>query len=683
MEARNSNLDNLIKLNDIQFVIPVYQRNYDWTEKHCKVLLNDIIEAGKNKKEHFIGSIVYVNDNKPATSVKELIVVDGQQRLTTITLIYLRLYRLLDGIGNEPLKNKIYKQYLINEFANTPDKKIKLKPTANNDKALKHIYDNVKISHNEKSNIIDNYTYFENNITENNYKEVLDGLSYLNIIDMALDRNIDDPQRIFESLNSTGLALSQGDLIRNYILMKLNSKEQEEIYEKYWEYIEKDAKDESKNENMVSDFIRDFMTSEYNKIPNKSRVYEEFKEKYSIDNLNEIKNYLGVLKEYASYYNKLLNPKKENDKDISLKLDNIKSLEVNVSYPFFLKIYKDYNDKIIDKEKFIYIIDLIESFVFRRFICDVPTNAMNKIFMTLYRQIDKNNYVKSLEEYLCKLEFSLKFPKDEEFISKFKEKNIYESIAQKKKMYLFNKLEQGLGKEVVDFNKTDLTIEHIFPQNPDGAWEEDLTEEEYSIAEKNLHKIANLTLSANNGALGNKRFIEKKNMNIDNGQQGYIYSSLWLNEYLKQIEEWKPKNIEERFEKIKERFLQVWRYPNIVIVNNNIEVNIFNADNPTGKKLEYIKFNGEEYNDITDVSKLFSFILKYYYSEKEELFFTDEIQKVIKITTNKKELVSDYPIQLSDIYYAENTYSSDKKFDLIKKLIDIFDREDELLIKYK
>lgn len=233
MEARNSNLDNLIKLNDIQFVIPVYQRNYDWTEKHCKVLLNDIIEAGKNKKEHFIGSIVYVNDNKPATSVKELIVVDGQQRLTTITLIYLRLYRLLDGIGNEPLKNKIYKQYLINEFANTPDKKIKLKPTANNDKALKHIYDNVKISHNEKSNIIDNYTYFENNITENNYKEVLDGLSYLNIIDMALDRNIDDPQRIFESLNSTGLALSQGDLIRNYILMKLNSKEQEEIYEKY------------------------------------------------------------------------------------------------------------------------------------------------------------------------------------------------------------------------------------------------------------------------------------------------------------------------------------------------------------------------------------------------------------------------------------------------------------------
>lgn len=683
MFATHSNLDKLIKQPDTQFVIPVYQRNYDWTEKHCKVLLNDIMEAGKNKKEHFIGSIVYVTDNKPATSVKELIVVDGQQRLTTITLIYLRLYKLLDEIGNQSLKDKIHEQYLINKFASTPDKKIKLKPTANNDKALKHIYDNVKISINEKSNVIDNYIFFEKNITQNNYKNVLEGLANLIFVDMALDRNIDDPQRIFESLNSTGLDLSQGDLIRNYILMKLNSKEQEEIYEKYWEYIEKDAKDESINKDMVSDFIRDFMTSEYNKIPNKNRVYEEFKQKYSIDDLNEIKNYLGVLKEYASYYNKLLNPKKENDKDISLKLDNIKSLEVNVSYPFFLKIYKDYNDKIIDKEKFIYIIDLIESFVFRRFICEVPTNAMNKIFMTLYRQIDKDNYVKSLEEYLCKLGSAQRFPKDDEVISKLKEKNIYESINQKRKMYLFEKLEQGLGKAVIDFSKTPYTIEHIFPQKPVKEWKKELNQKDYDIMQEKLHTIANLTISANNGELGNKTFKEKQDMNVNNGEQGYIYSKLWLNEYLKQIEEWKPKNIEERFDKIKERFLKVWKYPNVIITNDNVEVDIFEADDPTGKKLEYIKFNGEEYKDITDVSKLFSFILKYYYSEKEELFFTDEIQKVIKITTNKKELVSDYPIQLSDIYYAENTYSSDKKFDLIKKLIDIFDREDELLIKYK
>lgn len=679
MFATHSNLDKLIKQPDTQFVIPVYQRNYDWTEKHCKVLLNDIKEAGINKKEHFIGSIVYVIHGNAA--FKELIIVDGQQRLTTIYLIYLRLYNLLPN--GYPIKNRIYEQYLINKFAVQPSQKLKLKLTENNNKFLKHLLNTTITTIKGKSNIIDNYIYFENNINANNYKEVLDGLSYLNIIDMALDRNIDDPQRIFESLNSTGLDLSQGDLIRNYILMKLDSPQQIEIYEKYWEYIEKDAKDESINKDMVSDFIRDFMTSEYNKIPNKSRVYEEFKEKFSIVNLNVIKSYLEILKEYASYYNKLLNPKKENDKDISLKLENIKSLEVNVSYPFFLKIYKDYNDNIIDKNKFIYIIDLIESFVFRRFICEVPTNAMNKIFMTLYRQIDKDNYVKSLEEYLCKLGSAQRFPKDDEVISKLKEKNIYESINQKRKMYLFEKLEQGLGKAVIDFSKTPYTIEHIFPQKPVKEWKKELNQKDYDIMQEKLHTIANLTISANNGELGNKTFKEKQDMNVNNGEQGYIYSKLWLNEYLKQIEEWNPKNIEERFDKIKERFLKVWKYPNVIITNDNVEVDIFEADDPTGKKLEYIKFNGEEYNDITDVSKLFSFILKYYYSEKEELFFTDEIQKVIKITTNKKELASDYPIQLSDIYYAENTYSSDKKFDLIKKLIDIFDREDELLIKYK
>lgn len=683
MEARNSHLDDLMKLNDIQFVIPVYQRNYDWTEKHCKVLLNDIMEAGKNEKEHFIGSIVYVNDSKPATAIKEYIVVDGQQRLTTITLIYLRLYKLLNKINN-PLKDKIYKQYLINEFANTDDKKIKLKSTENNDKALNHIFNNPSINFSEKSNIIDNYTFFEKNITECNYEVIWDGLKHLIFIDMALDKNTDDPQKIFESLNSTGLDLSQGDLIRNYILMKLNSKEQKDIFENYWEPIEHDAKDENENKNMVSDFIRDFITSEHNKIPNKSRVYEAFKEIYPINDLNEIKNYLKILKEYAGYYNKLLNPKKEGDKDISLKLENIKNLEVNVSYPFFLKVYKDYKDKIIDKKIFIYIIELIESFVFRRFICDKPTNAMNKIFMRLYKQINKNNYTKSLEEYLCGLESYQIFPKDDEVISKLKEKNIYESINTKRKMYLFNKLEQGLGKEVVDFSKTDLTIEHIFPQNPVADWKKDLTKEEYKIMQEKLHKIANLTLSANNGELGNKTFNEKKTMNVNKGEQGYIYSNLWLNEYLKKIEEWKPKNIEERFNIIKKRFLQVWKYPDIVITNNNFkEVNIFEADNPTGKKLEYIKFNGEKHDNITDVAKLFSFIVKYYYNENEDLFFTAEIQKILKITKNKKELISDYPIELSDIYYVENTYSNDKKFDLIKKLIDIFDRVDELLIKYK
>ncbi|WP_157151187.1 DUF262 domain-containing protein [Brachyspira sp. SAP_772] len=684
MKASEAKLNDLIKKNDIQFVIPVYQRNYDWTIKECKVLLNDIKDAGKLNREHFIGSIVYVDDHAPKTGIQELIIVDGQQRLTTIILIYLRLYKLAEELNDTRLRDRMYEHYLINKYANTDEEKIKLKPTENNDKALKSIFSNNEFK--EKSNIIDNYNFFEKEITDINYETILDGLEKLIFVDMSLDRKEDDPQRIFESLNSTGLTLSQGDLIRNYILMKLNSKEQKYIYETYWEHIEKNARDESLNKDMVSDFIRDFMTAEYNKIPNKNRIYEEFKEKYSISDLNQIENYLNTLKEYSNYYNKLLNPKNEIDKDIFIKLENIKTLEVNVSYPFFLKIYKDYNDKVIDNKTFLKIIDLIESFVFRRFICDVFSNAMNKIFMSLYSKIDKNNYYDSLEEYLCRLKNVQRFPDNDEVINKLKEKDIYNGINTKRKLYLFNKLEMGLGKTVIDFSKTDFEIEHIFPQNPVKEWKDNLKDKEYEKMQSRLHTIANLTISANNKELSNKTFLDKKNMNVDNKEQGYKYSHLWLNEYLKTIDEWNIKNLETRFDKLKDRFIIVWIYPNVKIEkNNNIiteEVNIFEADDPTGKKLDYIIFNGEKIN-ITDVSKLFSHILKYYYNQNSNLFFTEEMQNLIQITKNKNELRSEYPIDINDIYFAENNYSSERKFYLIKYLIEKFDMEDELYIKYK
>lgn len=686
MKASEAKLNDLIKKNDIQFVIPVYQRNYDWTIKECKVLLNDIKDAGKLNREHFIGSIVYVDDHAPKTGIQELIIVDGQQRLTTIILIYLRLYKLAEELKDNRLRDRMYEHYLINKYANTEEEKIKLKPTENNDKALKSIFSGVEFK--EKSNIIDNYNFFEKEINSYNYENILDGLEKLIFVDMSLDRKEDDPQRIFESLNSTGLALSQGDLIRNYILMKLNSKEQKYIYENYWQYIEKNARDESLNKDMVSDFIRDFMTSEYNKIPNKNRIYEEFKEKYSISDLSEIEKYLSSLKDYSNYYNKLLNPKNEKDKDISIKLENIKTIEVNVSYPFFLKIYKDYNDKVIDNKTFLKIIDLIESFVFRRFICDVFSNAMNKIFMSLYSKIDKNNYYNSLEEYLCKLKNVQRFPNNDEVINKLKEKDIYNAMNTKRKMYLFNKLEMGLGKTVVDFSKTDFEIEHIFPQNPVKEWKDHLTDEEYKTMQSKLHTIANLTISANNKELSNKTFLDKKNMNIDNKEQGYKYSHLWINEYLKTIDEWNIKRIEERFNILSERFINTWKYPNIVvnqISNNNIneEINIFDAGDPTGKKLDYIIFNGEKIDKVVDVSKLFSFVLRYYYNQDKEAFFTEEMQSLIQITKNKDELRTEYPIDIDDIYFAENNYSSERKFYLIKYLIEKFDMEDELCIKYK
>ena len=367
-------------------------------------------------------------------------------------------------------------------------------------------------------------------------------------------------------------------------------------------------------------------------------------------------------------------------KDISLKLDDIKSIEVNVSYPFFLNIYKDYSDKIIDKNTFISIINLIESFVFRRFICNIKTNQLNTIFAALYKQIKNGkDYYKALEIHLLKFIF----PNDNEIKNNLRDKKIYSDNNQQRKMYLFRKLERGNSKEIVSFDNTNFTIEHIFPQQPIEEWKRELSKEDYKYMEKKLHTIANLTISANNGELGNKTFLDKKNMNVDNKEQGYKYSHLWLNEYLKTIDEWNSQKIKKRFDILSERFIKIWKYPDIKVNNmTNSEIDIFEADDPTGKKLDYIIFNGEKIN-ITDVSKLFSYILKYYYNQNPNLFFTEEMQNLIQITKNKDELRSEYPIDIDDIYFAENNYSSERKFYLIKYLIEKIDMEDELYIKYK
>ncbi|MFW6276369.1 MAG: DUF262 domain-containing protein, partial [Bacteroidota bacterium] len=308
MKANETKVENLLSSNKTQFIIPVYQRNYDWSTSQCKQLLDDILEVGTNKKmnAHFIGSIVYIHDDVYTSSrIKELTIIDGQQRLTTITLLYIVLYRLAIELSEEGLLNEISETYLINKFS-PEEEKLKLRPTENNDKALKYLLrSDENEEFNEFSKIIDNYNYFRGRISEENYQSVLDGLSKLMFVEISLERGKDDPQRIFESLNSTGLELSQADLIRNYILMGLKPKEQQKVYQNYWQVIEKFAKDESLNVSRVSDYIRDYLTLENKKIPNKNKVYLEFKEKYPTASIDELEVNLKGIKGLVRHYNKL------------------------------------------------------------------------------------------------------------------------------------------------------------------------------------------------------------------------------------------------------------------------------------------------------------------------------------------------------------------------------------------
>lgn len=672
MKANETKVEDFLSSNKTQFVIPVYQRNYDWSTSQCKQLLDDILDVGTSKKmnAHFIGSVVYVHDDVYTSSrIKELTVIDGQQRLTTLTLIYLTLYRLAIEMGDKSLEAEISETYLTNKFA-PEEEKLKLRPTENNDKAIKYLLRSDETEeYNDFSKVIDNFNYFKSRITQENLEYVLKGLSKLMFVEISLDREKDDPQRIFESLNSTGLELSQADLIRNYILMGLNRKNQNRIYNNYWEIIEKLAKDETSNKSKVSDFIRDYLTLVNNKIPNKSKVYLEFKAKFPTTNLEDLESNLLPIKSLVKYYNKLLNPKNETDKDIRVQLEYINRLEINVAFPFLMKVYEDYSENVIDKNNFIKVLDFIQSFTWRRFILGLPTNALNKIFMTLYEKVNNENYLISLQKWLLKRPGSQRFPKNKELIESLKLKDVY-NIKSKNRTYLLERLENFENKEPVKIEgNTDITIEHIFPQNPDPKWKVDLGTDEYNfIKETYLNTIGNLTLSGNNGKLGNKIFTFKRDLE----NAGYKDSRLWLNKYLSIAEKWDKAEIERRFDLLSERFLKIWEYPNIDLDerDENNEVNIFEAEDPKHKKLEYAIFFDQKI-EVSQVSKLYVEVFKQLFDLQPESFFTTDLAEKITLTKNPKEGNPRQPIAINDTYFIEGNIDNIGKFEKIKHALTI------------
>jgi uncharacterized protein with ParB-like and HNH nuclease domain len=687
MKANETKVDKFLATNETTFAIPVYQRNYDWTLFQCKQLLHDIIETGKNDKTnaHFIGSIVYVHDDVyTASGLTELTIIDGQQRLTTITLIYIALYRLAKELDNQLLVNRIQKTYLINEFA-PEEEKLKLKPTENNKEALRHILNSTDGEEFKGySKIIENFDYFRSAINAENFEVIQRGLSKLIFVDIALDRQKDNPQRIFESLNSTGLELSQADLIRNYILMGLSRTNQDRIYKSYWEVIEKNAKDETLNKTRVSEFIRDYLTLKNKEIPNKGDVYTKFKEKYPTSTIDELELVLTELKSLVKYYNKLTNPKNEPDKLIRTQLEYINRLEINVAFPFLMKVYEDFSNDIIDKTTFISVLSTVQSFTFRRFVLGLPTNALNKIFMGLYDKVEPNNYLFSIQKSLLQRSGVQRFPRNTETINALKEKDVY-NIKPKNRTYLLERLENFQNNEPVAIEgNSDITIEHIFPQNPDPKWKIELGADEYNLIKENyLNTIGNLTLSGNNGKLSNKSFLDKKVMNVDGKEQGYIFSRLWLNRDLKEKTKWDKSEIETRANSISERFIKIWEIPEIDIEleATNDEINIFDAEDPKHKKLEYAIFFNQKL-DVTQVAKLYIEVFKQLFDLQPETFFTSEIGERLSLTKTPETSGLRQAVPISETYFIEANIDNMGKFDRIKQALTIFGFEDELSIKY-
>ena len=556
MKASERKITKLFSESDTVFSIPVYQRDYNWQEKQCQRLFKDILQTGKNEKvsSYFLGSIVYIHDGIYGVGEKEFHVIDGQQRMTTLTLLFLAIYFKLKGTILAKDADKIYNQYVVNPYS---EKEIKLKllPPEEN------LYILNKISHNkfneleafQDRNMLKNYLFFEKeleNLSFDDMKHLSNGIEKLIYIDIALEKGKDDPQKIFESLNSTGLDLSQGDLIRNYILMDLERGEQNRIYKEIWIPIENNCKvsDGSEITSYVSDFIRDYLTLKTEKISSKPKVFETFKSYYEKENDEKLED----MKKYSEAYSYIIKPSLEKDRDIQRELDYLKSLDKTVINTFLIGILKDYKDNILEKDELVNMLILLQSYLWRRYITEKPTNALNKIFQGMYGKISRSgNYYENLVDVLMTEDF----PTDEELESALKLKNVYKD--KEKLNYVFKKLENYNHNELIDFENEKITIEHIFPQKPNKAWKENYSDNELEQMISFKDTISNLTLTGSNSNLSNKAFHEKR----DDEVHGYRNSKLYMNKYLGRLEEWNLLSMEARFESLYDDIIKIWKRP--------------------------------------------------------------------------------------------------------------------------
>ncbi len=536
-----------------QFVIPIYQRLYSWGKGQCKQLWDDIIKIGGNDKMngHFIGSILYVRVDDTHSS--PLLIIDGQQRLTTITLLFIALrnhlsdeVKILENFSHQKIQNR----YLINSDEKG-DKKFRLILSEPDRDTLLSLIDKDRRKPSESSlKIMENFKLFEEWIRKNTDKleTIFKGLEKLMVVEISLERGKDNPQLIFESMNSKGIELTQTDLIRNYIVMETEVKKQEDFYNQYWRAMEEDFK---QNETLFNRFVRHYLTIKTREIPNINKVYEAFKD-YQQKKGTEIEVLLQDLQKYCKYFCQIVF-KKEADKDLNKALSFLVDLEMDVIYPLLLELYSDYSDKVLSNADFISIIYLIESYICRRAVCGLGTNSLNKVFPFVTKKINKDQYLESIKVHFGYLTEKQRFPNNDEFKEHFITIDFYHF---QKKEYFLERLENFERKERVYAHE--YTTEHIMPQTLTKEWERDLGENFQAIHDKYLHTIGNLTLTGYNKEYNNKPFKEKRDM-----EKGFKQSPLRLNQSLKDLEVFGEKEIEKRANDLADWALKIWTYPKL------------------------------------------------------------------------------------------------------------------------
>ena len=560
MKATEANLLAFLKKSP-QFIIPIYQRTYSWTEAQCQQLWKDILRAGSHEDipAHFIGSVVYVEKGLyQVSSQSPLLVIDGQQRLTTVSLIVEALARRLGN--SEPIDGfsakKLRHYYLLNPLEDDKQR-YKLLLTQTDEQTLLAIVEQKAIPTPHSLRLVENFRFFEDQVKTlgDDVASLCGGLEKLMVVDISLSRDQDNPQLIFESMNSTGLALSQADLIRNFVLMGLEPGHQEKLYTEHWRPMEVAFGQEAYSKHFDG-FMRHYLTLKTGNIPRVGQVYEAFKT-YARDQeakANDVDTLLSDLHKFADHYCALAF-RHGVEPVLVPSLRDLRELEVDVAYPLLLELHDDYSMGKLSAADLVEAVRLVESYVFRRAVCAIPTNSLNRTFATFGRFLKKDRYLESIRAHFQQLPSYRRFPNDEEFQRELKVRDLYNF---RNRSYWLRRLENHDRKEQVVIGE--YTIEHILPQteNLSRVWRDSLGDDWQAIQSKWLHTLGNLTLTGYNAEYSDRPFTDKRDM-----KGGFKESPLRVNEGLGDVESWDEKSISDRATCLARKAVDVWAGPSL------------------------------------------------------------------------------------------------------------------------
>ncbi|WP_146549815.1 DUF262 domain-containing protein [Rummeliibacillus suwonensis] len=630
MKANETNLQEIIE-GSKQYIIPMFQRTYSWELKQWQTLWEDLMELvdDNDYENHFIGSIVSIPVNANPTGVQQFLTIDGQQRLTTLLILMSALRDRAKEHGNDELSSEIHETMLVNRFKKG-EEFFKLLPTQVDKEVFKKIIKNENLQEFADFNLVKAYDFFIKQLSKTQielekFKNVV--LHSLSIVSIVLSTD-DNPYLVFESLNAKGQPLTEADLIRNYLFMRIHPDEQEEMYKGYWLPMQNNL------QGHLTEFIRHYLIG-INLNVKKKDVYVKLKEQ--ADKLDVVE-YLKKLSIFASYYDKLLHPQKESHISIRTYLERILKIEATTAYPFLLYIYNDYDRGKYSVDQFCSILAIIDNFLVRRFVCSIDSKSLNKLFGSLYNQLKSYNAEESIKQLKMFLQVR-GYPKDSEVEQDLAKIALYgQGDKRDKCKFILSVLEEGFGhKEKV--NLEDTTIEHIMPQTLNDYWRDELGANAEQTHETLLHVIGNLTLTSYNSQLSNEPFLTKKKY--------YEKSNIELNKQIAQNDKWNEQAIRNRTLKMTKHFLKVWPYFGLDnIVNNDV----------TGSSPRLLSINNQHFK-VKTWREVLEYSLMYLYKKNQKyyskLLKTHSSMLSVEKTNNMRS-----PKQLENGHYVEMNLSA-------------------------